>query len=164
MLSECARVTMPEEARYRVDYPNSLPRRVKVIALDATADALIRALARKLWNGARFMTVAKEGRAASVHDWLRALDGATLTLLDEVSAADAVVTVSTAGQNSEDAAVIAEACNLHRVMLTSLVIDPPAVTDASLLKTMMPLRATASMLVVARGEDYVEAMLAALRA
>ncbi len=163
MLSECARVTTAEEASFRLDYPNSQPRRIKVIALDAIADALLRRLHQKAWNAASFMTVA-EGAAASVHDWLRSLDGRTLTLLDEVSSADAVVTVSTAGQDSENAAVIAEACHLHRVMLTSLVIDPPATTDASLLHTMVPLRATASMLVVARGEDYVEAMLTALRA
>ena len=74
------------------------------------------------------------------------------------------MTVSTAGENAEDAAVIAEACNAHGIMMTALAIDAACVPDSQLLTTMMPLRAHASMLVVAKGEEYVEAMLTALRA
>jgi hypothetical protein len=44
------------------------------------------------------------------------------------------------------------------------VIDPAAVPEPQLLHTMAPLRAHASMLVVAKSEEYVEAMLTALRA
>jgi hypothetical protein len=81
-----------------------------------------------------------------------------------VSAADLVVTVSTAGRSAEDAAVIAEACQVHGIMMTALVIDPASAPEDLLLKTIVPLRAHASMLVVAKGEEYVEAMLTALRA
>ena len=35
MLSESARMTTAEEARFRIDYPNSKPRAIKVVALDA---------------------------------------------------------------------------------------------------------------------------------
>jgi hypothetical protein len=49
-------------------------------------------------------------------------------------------------------------------MLTSLLIDRAATSGPAVPQTMMPLRAHAAMLVVAKGEEYVEAMLTALRA
>ena len=48
--------------------------------------------------------------------------------------------------------------------MTALVVDPASACESMLLETMLPLRAHASMLVVAKGEEYVEAMLTALRA
>jgi hypothetical protein len=164
MLSECARATSAEEARFRVDAPNSLARRIKIVALDPAAEDVIRRLAQKRWNAATFMTTAGQQRSRAIGDWLRDLAGERLNLLDQMSAADLVVTVSTAGESAEDAAVIAEACGVHGVMLTALLIDPESAPEASLLGTMMPLRAHAAMLVVAKGEEYVEAMLSALRA
>jgi hypothetical protein len=164
VLSECARATTVEEARFRVDYPNSNPRRTAIIALDAQADSLVRKLAEKTWNGASFMTIANKAVSHSVRDWLTALTGETLNLLDEVRTADLVVTVSTAGESSEDTTIIAEACDVCGIMTTALVIDPASASESMLLETMLPLRARASMLVVAEGEEYVEAMLTALRA
>ena len=161
MLSQSARATTAEEARYRVDYPNATPRRIRIIALDRSAEGVVRRLARGAWNGASFMTAVR-GEAAP--DWLGSLAGDALNLLEQISAADAVVTVSTAGESAEDVAIIAEVCHSRRIMLTALVIDPDALPDAQLLRTVTPLRACASMLVVAKGEEYVEAMLTALRA
>ena len=97
-------------------------------------------------------------------DWLAGLAGEALDLLDQVGAADHVVTVSTAGENAGDAALVAEACNARRVTLTALLIDPTTLPEPQLLRTMKPLRVHASMLVIAKGEEYVEAMLTALRA
>jgi len=164
VLSECARATTAQEARFRVNYPNSTPRRIKIIALDEPAERLVRRLAQQTWNCATFMTTAGKGRSRSVGDWLGTLAGETANLLDHMHAVDLVVTVSTAGENSEDCAVIAEACNLHGIMMTALLIDPTSIAESAVLETMMPLRAHASMLVVAKGEEYVEAMLTALRA
>ena len=161
MLSQSARATTAEEARYRVDYPNSAPRRIKIIALDWPAEAVVRRLARGVWNGASFMTLMRDAVAP---DWLGSLAGDALNLLAEISAADAVVTVSTAGESPQDVALIAEVCNSRRIMLTALVIDPSALPEAQLLRTVAPLRPHATMLVVAKGEEYVEAMLTALRA
>jgi hypothetical protein len=164
MLSECARAATAEEARFRVDYPNSAPRRIKIIALDRAAERVVRRLAQKKWNCATFMTTAGEGTSRSVRDWLSTLAGEAVNLLDQISAADLVVTVSTAGESAEDAAIVADACDVHNIMLTSLLIDQASASEPVLLETMMPLRAHASMLVVAKGEEYVDAMLTALRA
>jgi hypothetical protein len=110
------------------------------------------------------MTTAGHERSRPIGDWLRDLSGEGLNLLDRISAADVVVTVSTAGESGEDAAVVAEACGVHRVMMTALLIDPASAPETSVLATMKPLRAHAAMLVVAKGEEYVEAMLTAMRA
>jgi hypothetical protein len=48
--------------------------------------------------------------------------------------------------------------------MTALIFDDAGAPEANLLKTLVPLRPCASMLVVANGEEYVEAMLTALRA
>ena len=164
MLSECARAATAEEARFRVDYPNSAPRRIKIIALDGRAERVVRGLAQKNWNSATFMTTAAEGTSRSVRDWLSNLAGEAMNLLDQIGAADLVVTVSTAGEKADDATVIADACGIHNVMMTSLLINRASVPEPLLSETMRPLRAHASMLVVAKGEEYVEAMLTALRA
>ena len=163
MISESARATTAEEARFRVDYPNSAPRRIKIIALDAPAERVVRQLANRKWNSATFMTAARNSESAAA-DWLSDLAGRTSSLVDQMRAADHVVTVSIAGESAEGAAIIAEVCNAQRIMLTALVIDPMNVPEPQLLRTMAPLRAHAAMLVVARGEEYVEAMLTALRA
>jgi hypothetical protein len=110
------------------------------------------------------MTMATEGTSHSVRDWLSNLAGEAVNLLDHVSSADLVVTLSMAGESSEGAAIIADACSIHRVMMTSLLIDPESTPGPLLVETMMPLRAHALMLVVAKGEEYVQAMLTALRA
>ena len=156
-------MTTIEEARFRVGYANSTPRQIKIIALDKEAERAIRRLAQNRWNSATFMTTAGEKRS-HVGEWLSDLAGEALNLLDQVSGADLVVTMSTAGQSAEDAAVIAEACQVHGIMMTALVIDAASAPEDLLLKTIVPLRAHASMLVVAKGEEYVEAMLTALRA
>ena len=163
MLSECARATSLEEARCRVAYPNSVPRRTKIIALDKPAERVVRRLAAGNWNSATFMTAVGSGASAS-KDWLADLAGDALDLLDQVGAADHVVTVSTAGENAGNAAIIAEACNARRIMLTALVIDPTTRPEPQLQQTVARLREHAAMLVVARGEDYVATMLTALRA
>jgi len=107
VLSECARAATAEEARFRVDYPNSAPRRIKIIALDRPAEGVVRRLAQKKWNCATFMTTTSEETSRSVRDWLSTLAGEAVNLLEQISAADLVVTVSTAGESADDAAVIA---------------------------------------------------------
>ena len=47
LLSESARVTTAQEARFRIQYPNSKPRAVKVIALDAEAARLVHDISKQ---------------------------------------------------------------------------------------------------------------------
>jgi len=170
MLSESARMTTAAEARYRIDYPNSKPRAVKVVALDRPSELVVKRLAERPWQAATFFTALKFDRAPpggenwSMKAWLSDLAGRTKDLVDEVASADLVVMVSSAGTNAQAAAVIAEACSVRKVMTTALIIGSEAKSDEELSKTLASLRPYASMLVIASNDDYIEEMLVALRA
>jgi hypothetical protein len=170
MLSESARVTTAAEAKFRIDYPNSKPRAVKVIALDPASETVVKRLAAGKWQSASFFTSLKfdgaprGGEGWSMKAWLSDLAGRTKDLLDEVASADLIVMVASAGTKPEAAAVIAEACSVRKVMTTALIIDSTVKSDDDLSKTLASLRPHASMLVIAGNDDYIEEMLVALRA
>src|ERR1700760_4601884 len=100
MLSESARMTTAEEARFRIDYPNSRPRAIKVIALDEPAERVVKRLAQGSWQGATFLTALKfdgaprGGEGWSMRAWLSDLAGRTKDLIDEVASADLMVMVA----------------------------------------------------------------------
>src|SRR5205085_7390022 len=97
MSSESARMTTAEEARFRIDYPNSKPRAVKVVALDAPSEQVVKRLAQRSWQRASFFTAPRfegaprSGDGASMKAWLSDLAGRTKDLIDEVATADLVV-------------------------------------------------------------------------
>jgi hypothetical protein len=163
-------MTTAEEARFRVDYPNSKPRSIKVIALDQPSERVVKRLAQGSWQRASFFTALKfagaprGGEGWTVQSWLSDLAGRTKDLIDEVATADLVVMVASAGTKAEASAVIAEACGVRKVMTTALIIDSDTTSDEQLSKTLASLRPYASMLVIAHDDDYIDAMLAALRA
>jgi hypothetical protein len=170
MMSESARVTTAEQARFRVPYPNSKPRAVKVIALDRKAESVVKRLSQLQWNGASFFTASAfaaapgQGAGFSMTGWLADLAGRAKNLLDEVDTADLVVMVATAGETAQAASIIGEACSLKRVMTTALIVGGANASDEALSKTLSHLRPWALMLVIANADDYIEDMLIALRA
>lgn len=169
--SHCARAATAEEARFRVDYPNSRPRSTKIVALDDAAATVIHALEDTAWQGARFLTLV--GRAKGVQGLdaippdldLRDAYGQIVGLRNEIRGADAVVMIATAGSpaEAEAASIIGRACGDRGIMTTAIVVEgegrPAAGGD-----TLAALRPHARMLVVASGADYIPDMLAALRA
>ena len=169
MDSESARMSSAAEARFRIDYPNSKPRAVKVVALDEASERVIKRVAERTWQRATFFTSLKfdgagGGESWSMQAWLSDLAGRTKALVEEVASADLVVMVSSAGTCAQAAAVIGEACAVRKVMTMALIIGSEQHSDEELSKTLATLRPHASMLVIANGEEYIEEMLAALRA
>jgi hypothetical protein len=170
MLSESARVTTAAESRFRIDAPNSQPRAVKVIALDAPSERVVKRLAQSTWNRATFFTASafaatpRTGERFSVSGWLSDLAGRTKDLIDEVATADLVVMIAASGENAQAASLIGEACGARRVMTTALVLGGEATSDEALSKTLAQLRPHAMMLVIANADEYIEDMLTALRA
>ena len=168
MASESARATSAAEARYRIDAPNSQPRAVKVIALDAAAERVVKGIAKRPWRRATFFASLSDEDAPrsawSIKAWLGDVAGRAMDLVAEIASADLVVMVAAAGGSPPAASVIGEACALNGVMTTALIVDARAQTDAALARTLAALRPYASMLVLADGDDYIEAMLSALRA
>ena len=170
MQSESARMASAAEARFRIDAPNSKPRAIKIIALDRQSDRVVKRLAEGKWNQASFFTASafagapKKGESFSMTGWLSDVAGRTTDLVNEVNGADLVVMVATAGENASAAAIIGEACSLKRVNTTGLIIGGANASDEALSKTLAQLRPWSLMLVIASADDYIEDMLAALRA
>ena len=136
MESESARMSSAAEAKFRINAPNSQPRAIKVIALDAPSERIVKELAASQWQRASFLTASAFSGAPrrgerfsqrfSLRGWLNDLAGRTKDLVDVVNTADLVVMVATAGENAAAAAIIGEACTARHVMTTAL--DPRALT------------------------------------
>ena len=171
MQSETACVTTARESSYRVQYPNSKRRDVKVVALDALSASLVDEVSREPWNGAKFFTSlsfstdsAPGTTGEGLKAWLKDLAGAANDLVEEVAGSDFVVVVTSAGEDARAVSLIADACALHNKSLVALVVPGPETTDAQISESMTHLRPFARMLVIASGADYISAMLTALRA
>ena len=151
MRTESARMSSAPEARFRVDAPNSKPRAVKVIALDARSEPVVDELAQRQWNKAAFFTAAE-------------LTSDAERLREAIDTADLVVMVATAGGHPRDVALIGEACSRRRVTTTGLIVCDAETSDEALSETLGRLRPWMLMLVVANSRDYIGDMLLALRA
>ena len=170
MLSESARMTTARESAFRIDHPNSIARVIKVVALDAFSIEVVRKLAVEAWRNATFYSGISAdwdpGRPAGtpVNASLIDLAGRGHDLIDEIGSANLIVMIVTAGESAEAASLIAEVCSLKRVMITGLLLTTPSSTDEQIARTLRTLRPYAPMLVVSGEEEYVAAMLTALRA
>jgi hypothetical protein len=170
MLSESARMASAQEARYRVSYPNSVPRAIKVVALDEPSKILVDEVSRLPWNKASFFTslsfegVSPRPEDSSIKAWLSDIAGHTRDLIAEIDEADFVVMVANAGEDAQGASLIGEACSARNVTTIGLIVQSPGTSDEQLSRTLGHMRPFAKMLVIASGRDYIEVMLTALRA
>jgi len=149
------------EARFRIQDPNSRPRAIKVIALDAASEAVVGRLAARppsYWTSATFLTAAAFPAAA------RDFSGQPKDLTKEAAAADLVVIVASTGGEAHAASIIGEACSAKRVMTTGLVVGANPASEEAVSRTLSQLRPWSLMLVIADPDDYIDDMLTALRA
>jgi hypothetical protein len=72
--------------------------------------------------------------------------------------------LTSAGTSAHAAAVLGEACSVRKVMTMALIIGSEQRSNDELSKTLASLRPFAQMVVIASGDEYIEEMLAALRA
>ena len=145
------------EAHFRVQAPNSTPRTTTVIALDAAGEAVFRRLAEGGWAHATFLTAAVMG---SMSD----LAGQSRSVPDEVDTADLVVLVAGPGGHAHAASLIGQACSRRRVMTTGFIVGVTSASDRALSKTLAQVRPWSLMVVIANSDEYIDDMLAALRA
>ncbi|WP_429810463.1 hypothetical protein [Ensifer sp. B1-9] len=168
-MSESARFSTAEEARFRIAYPNSRPRKSRIIALDAASAEALRDLSGRTWNDAHFLryvepkTVSDTLHMLPVDAVLEDMDGKRANLVDEISDADVIVMVTTAGVVAEPAEVIGNACFVRHKLATGLVLSSPDVPCEVLARTLATMRPYAGMLVISNGGEYVSEMLSALR-
>ena len=148
------------EARFRIQDPNSRPRAIKVIALDAASEAVVGRLAARppsYWTSATFLTAAAFPVAA------RDFSGQPKDLTKEAAAADLVVMVASPGGEAHAASTIGEACSAKRVMTTGLVVGANPASEEAVSRTLSQLRPWSLMLVIADPDNYIDDMLTALR-
>ena len=160
------------EARFRVQASNSTPRAIKVIALDATGEAVVRRLAGGGWNHATFFTAASRGEPGgrgdpspdSGYDAFSDLAGHSRSVTHEVDTADLVVFVAGPGGHAQAVSLIGQACSLRRVMTTGFIVGVTSGSENALSKTLVQVRPWSLMVVIARSDDYIDDMMTALRA
>jgi hypothetical protein len=95
------------------------------------------------------------------------LDAATpadiARVVGDVSAADLMVMLVSAGGDAQAVSTIGEACSEHRVMTHAIVVRASGATDEALSRTLAQLRPWSLMVVVVNGDDYVEDILGSFR-
>jgi hypothetical protein len=149
MPSQSVIMSSAVEARFRVQAPNSTPRAIAVIALDDASAPVVRRLADRPWNRARFLVA----------------NGLTKESIEAlVAATDLVVMIASAGGQADAAAAIGRAASDRRVMTTALIIDTATASEDALARTLAQVRPWSLMVVMADADDYIEDMLLALRA
>jgi hypothetical protein len=164
MLSESARATSGSEARFRIDYPNSMPRLVKVIALDEVGRTRVDQIAAFTLLSLENAPASLPAESGAVRAWLRGIAGETTSLIEEIDSADLVVMLASAGSNAEAALLIGETCHMRKVTAIGLVLQDAGTTDAMIERTLKTMRPFVTMLVIASSAEYIEEMLNALRA
>jgi len=167
--SQSAIMTSAEQARFRINRPNSRPRSTCVIALDARSTAALAALKDGPWNGAQFLRYAGVRRASEhlpslrIDATLQDESGNKLSLMKALTGVDAVIMLTATDATAEAAEIIGNACAARGIAVTGLVLAPAAGSEA-LGRIIATMRPHTAMLVVSNGEDYVCEMLSALRA
>ena len=164
MLSESARMSSAAEARFRVQAPNSKPRAIKVIALDAASDAVMQRLAGTAWEHTKFFRVSPGNGGTSPSGTLTDVSGQPASIQSEINNADLVIMLASPGGRAQAAALVGQACSLRRVMTTTLIVANSAASDEALSQTLVQVRPWSLMLVIARTDDYIADMMTALRA
>jgi hypothetical protein len=168
LLSGCARAATAEEAAFRVQYPNSTTRTSRIFALDPAAAEAMYAVTEDPWNNAHFLTVMTKGavdpETTAAGDLpLCHPDGSPATLEAEIGDADVVVLLATSGDSEGAAEVIARECFHRNIMCAGLALGAGR-KQADVDRVVNSMRRFARVLVVANDDDYIPAMLTALRA
>ncbi len=168
MLHSCARAASREEARFRVPYPNSQARTTRIFALDSAAAEAMYRVTEEPWHGAHFLTLADaqpvDPDAMRAEDLpLAHPDGSAANLLDEIEGADMVVLLASRGDNVGAAEVIAREAFRRNIMCAGLALGGSK-SQSGVDRVVNSMRRFARVLVVAMDDDYIPAMLTALRA
>src|SRR5919198_1608065 len=154
--SESARMNSAAEARFRVQAPNSLPRAIAVVGVDAAGEDAVGRLASTGWAHATFLA------AASPDGDLCDLAGHKRDIDEQIGSSHLVIFVAVPGGHAHSVSRIGEACSLRRVTTTGFIVGAGSASDDDLSKTLAQIRPWSLMVVLARSDDYIDDMLSAL--
>jgi len=157
--SDSARASSAAEAAFRIPHPNARRRRIALVALDAGAAAAAERLAEQGFPRALALPAEASGDA-----WLDALLAPAREMPGLLADADHLFLLASACGEAAMAGAVAEAAAARGVPVSAFLLAPGAVQDDALARTLSRLRPVAKMLVVARDDADIAAVLTALRA
>jgi len=155
LVSSCARATTAEEAAYRIDYPLAYARSTRVVAFDAAAAEVVRAVAERPWGQAQFYT------ASDSPTDLVTLAGEHRLIEAEVEHSDSVIMVATDGINAAAVAAVGAACRERSIMTAGLLLTGDGTLSGD---TLAAIRPHARILLVPADQDDLVELLTAIRA
>jgi hypothetical protein len=159
MLSDSARAASAAEARYRIPHPNARRRRIALVVLDPGAAAVAERLAAQGFPRALALPAEASGEA-----WLEALLAPAREMPGLLADADHLFLIASAEGDAAMAGAVAEAARDRGVPVSAFLLAPSSAQDERLARPLARLRQVAKMLVLAREEEDIAAVLAALRA
>ncbi|WP_158914805.1 hypothetical protein [Caulobacter sp. S45] len=169
MIAGSARATTMREGAYRIAAPNSRPRNIMVVALEAGAARLLAHLAEGVWHRVSFRSSVwlqdiPNPQSGTLDKWWDVVAGHAEDLVSEIAASDLVIMVTTAGDPTTGASVIGEACVEHAVKTSGIVIRGSMASPDVLSQSLMELRPWTQTLSVIGESDMIVDMIHALGA
>ena len=148
------------DTAHRVPYPNSKPRRIKLVALGAGGERLVREVAAQhLAHVDAVAWPASAGATRNADDVLRNVSAGAGDLERALDGADMVFVLATPDDDASFATAIASVARHRGVMLTGVLVSDAENAPGPPLHE---LRRACDMLVVTGDSSYVAGMLAAL--
>jgi hypothetical protein len=154
LVSSCARAATTKEAAFRIDYPLPPARSTRVVGFDADAVEVLRAVAGREWNQARFYSATDLGHR------LVTTAGEPGSLAEVLDGTDSLVMVAATGEGAQAVATIGAACQVRGIMTAGLVLASGRLTSDALVA----LRPYTRILLVPAEEDDLMELLRAIRA
>jgi hypothetical protein len=167
MIAESARATSARESAYRIAAPNSTPRNIMLVALEAGAARLLADIAKDRWRRTTFRSSvwledAPDPRGGALDQWCDIVAGHAENLASEIAASDLVVMVTTAGDPATGASAIGEACVARGVKTSGIILQTPRTSPDTLSKSLRELRPWTRTLSVFSEADMIPDMIHAL--
>ena len=157
--SESARASSATEAAFRIPHANARPRRIALVALDAGAAEAAEHLAAQGFPRALVLA----GTAAD-SAWLDALLAPAREMAGLLADTDHLFLIASAAGDPAMAGAVAEAAQQRGIPVSAFLLAPEAAEEPGIARALARLRPVAKMLVLAREEADIAAVLTALRA
>lgn len=149
--------------QFRVQYPNSRPRRIRIIGLGEGGGRIAQEIGRR---GLREVEIIATGDYAKHHAEavVKGFTDDARDLHRQLAEADIIFMVAVSGDQVEFARVVSRVAHELGKLVTGVLIEPRSTASVKDAATLDTLRAGADMLVIGSDESYLEEMLSALGA
>lgn len=151
------------DTRYRIPYPNSRPRAIKMIGLGEGGSRIAQTIAEAGMHHVQAIA-AGGARAVSSDTMLQAMADENSEIGRAIRGADMVFIVARDGDNVALAPAIGQMAHEKGVLVTGILIHEDDAGATVPDSTLNALRNASDMLVMVSDAEYVEEMLSALGA